>query len=98
MDIGFPTNEYTFPEGEGSFMGKLVMKKWTDNKALLCYFDTQDSRKLKIQVYWKPELSKSYRPRNSSLDVSQIPIGTVVRVEYGLSKNGKTIWLTAEII
>jgi len=98
MEMEFPTTEYSFPESIGSFTGTLVMKKWTDKPALLCYFDTTDGEKLKLQVYWHSDNDRSYRPKNSDVDISEIQIGTALRVGYEKSKKGYTTWLTVKTV
>ena len=52
MEMGFPTKEYEFPETEGEFFGTLVIKKWNNKGGLICYFDTDDGRKLKLCVWF----------------------------------------------
>ena len=96
---GFPTGEYTFPQGSGSFVGELVLKMWNNNNALVCYFDTTEGEKYKLCVWFSYDANRSYRPQHSPLDLSYVDIGTSLYVEYDRFPNGyATRWLKAEIV
>lgn len=94
----FPMDEYTFPLGDGCFVGKLVMKKWNRCNGLNCFFDTEDGQKFKVCVWFSHEAERSYRPAYSDIDMSVQQIGTVMRVKFKATASGKTKWLEAEIL
>lgn len=94
----FRCQDYQFPKGVGSFVGELVMKKWGKQRSLICYFDTKDGNAYKLCVWFSYEDERTYRPRQSDLDISMVEIGSILRVEYDESKSGKARWLKAEIL
>lgn len=96
--LKFPIAQYEFPTGDGEFTGKLVMKKWSDKRGLICYFDTYDGQMYKICVWFKSQASKSYRPKKSDMDISMVEIGTELKVTFETNKNSKTVWLNAQKI
>lgn len=98
IDMGFPVKEYDFPPGSGSFIGTLVMKKWSNGIGLICYFNVDGGKKYKLMVWFSRKDDRSYRPALSDLDVSYVPIGSRMKVEYEKMTTGKTKWLSAEII
>jgi hypothetical protein len=98
MELGFPAKDYSFPEGTGLFSGTLVMKKWSNNRGLICYFDTDDGQKRKLCVWFRGDPEKTYRPRKSDLDISLVELGSRLRVGYAATKSGNSNWLTAEIL
>ena len=98
MEMEFPTKEYEFPETAGKFIGTLVMKKWNSKGGLLCYFDTDDGRKLKLCVWFNYKSERSYRPKSCDLDISYVNIGSTLQVEHAITKSGKSKWLTAELL
>ena len=98
IDMDFPIREYDFPDGAGNFTGTLVMKKWNSNRALICYFDTNDGRKLKLCVWYKYSADKAYRPQKSELDISYVELDSRLLVEYETMKSGKTRWVDAKLL
>ena len=96
--MGFPAKDYAFPTGEGSFTGTLVMKKWNGKNALICYFDADDGAKYKLCVWFSYDVNRTYRPTNSTVDISYVDIGSTIKVAYGQTKNGKSKWLDAEVL
>ena len=44
-EMGFDSKAYEFPEGENEIAATLVMKKWTNKKGLICFFDTDDGKR-----------------------------------------------------
>lgn len=97
-DMEFPVSDYDFPEDEGDFTGTLIMKKWSKNQGIICYFVTDCGKRLKICV-WNHRLpERKYRPRESNVDISHLPLGSKLEVEYTLSKKGKTEWNDVDII
>lgn len=97
-DMGFPMSDYDFPQGEGSFTGTLVMKRWNKQNGLICYFNTTDGYKYKLCVWFSHDAKRAYRPAKSEVDISYVEIGSVVKVTYGLTRNGKSKWLEAEVL
>ncbi len=95
-EMGFPQKEYDFPEKEegDTFIGTLIMKKWTDRNGLLCYFDCDNGEKYKIYIWPRND----YKPRDSELDISYVELGTKLKVDYIMSKKGRTNWVNAEIV
>ena len=99
-EMGFPTHEYHFPSGDGFFTGSLVMKKWgkTGISNLTCYFETTRGEHYKLCVWYNKSPSRSYRPTQSDLDISYLPLGTMLRAVYETTSAGKTKWIDAEIV
>ena len=97
-DMGFPMSDYDFPHGEGSFTGTLVMKRWNKQNGLICYYDTNDGYKYKLCVWFSHDEKRAYRPAKSEVDISYVEIGSVVKATYGLTRNGKSKWLEAEVL
>lgn len=98
-EMGFPIWDYDFPAGRGEFTGTLVLKRWNEHLALICYFDTDQGEKLKLCIWFKYDNERTYRPRNSDLDVSEIPLGSRVQVTFEPSGTGKsTVWLSASVM
>ena len=49
-----PMNDYRYPEESGSFTGTLTFRCWHRSKPmLLCFFDADDGRKIKLSVWWQ---------------------------------------------
>ena len=47
-------NDYRYPEESGSFTGTLTFRCWHRSKPmLLCFFDADDGRKIKLPVWWQ---------------------------------------------
>lgn len=98
--MGFPIWDYDFPIGRGEFTGTLVLKRWNKHLALTCYFDTDQGENLKLCVWFNYyDNTRTYRPKNSELDVSEISLGSRVHVTFEPSRTGKsTIWLSASVL
>ena len=94
-ELGFPRNEYQFPEYTGTFKGLLVMKEW-GKRNLICYFDTENHERYKLCVWFDYNDSKSYKPRKSDIDFTTAELNTVWMVAFAISKSGTTAWMTAE--
>ena len=49
-----PINDYRYPDESGSFTGTLTFRCWHRSKPmLLCFFDADDGRKIKLSVWWQ---------------------------------------------
>lgn len=94
----YPLSHYRFPVGDGSFTGTLVERKLNCQQGLNCFFETADGEALKMCVWPDYTIRCSFHPKHSDLDISVLPIGTLLRVTYKQSKTGKTKWLEAEIV
>jgi hypothetical protein len=94
-EMGFPVWDYDFPAGRGEFAGTLVHKRWVPNRGLVCYFDTDHAEKYKIGVWYRQYYDpKQDHPKNSDLDISELTLGSRMRVTFEPSKTGKTtVWL-----
>ena len=99
-DIGFPYFDYEFPNGGGTFTGTLVFKKWSKkaSTSLICYFDTDDGEKLKMCVWFSYDDERTYRPKQSDVDMKKAELNTKWQISHSISRSGKTIWLTADPI
>ncbi len=96
IGMNFPREQYTFPTGNGNFNGTLAMKMWSDKQGLICYFDTDNNEKFKLCVWFSNNDDKSYRPKQSTVDISYLEIGTKCIITYE-NKNGKTVWLDVDV-
>ena len=74
------------------------MKRWNKQNGLICYFNTTDGYKYKLCVWFSHDEKRAYRPAKSEVDISYVEIGSVVKVTYGLTRNGKSKWLEAEVL
>jgi len=96
-EMGFPYADYQFPPDGDSFTGTLVFKKWAKKTAsLICYFDTDGGEKLKLCVWFSGDDSRTYRPKRSDVNMKEADLNTKWAVTYLITKNGKTVWLTAD--
>ncbi len=93
----YPIHEYRFPLDDGCFVGTLVRKKWNNSNGLNCFFDTVDGHPYKLCA-WNSHDSEGYCPACSDLDVSLLPIGTMLKVKYRITRSGKCKWLEAEVV
>lgn len=97
-ELEFPVYDYEFPKGSGEFQGTMVMKKWSEKKCLICYFDTTDGEELKICVWYSENEARSYRPKQSDVDISELPLGCELKVGYAPTSTKKTRWDTVEVL
>lgn len=95
-DMGFPSADYSFPSDGDTFTGKLVFKKWSKQPSLICYFDTDNSEKLKLCVWFSGNDKYTYRPKKSDVNMKEVDVNTKWKVTYLITKSGKTMWLTAD--
>ena len=93
-----PYEAYHFPVGDGCFVGTLVMKKWNRCDVLNCFFDGEDGRRYKLCVWNEYETGRAYCPVYTDIDISKLPLGTVLKAKYRETRSGKTKWLEAEIL
>lgn len=76
-----PLDNYSYQENTGEFTGTLTFRCWHRNKLmLLCHFDTDDGRRLKLPVWWK-SWGVSYSPAESYISFADevydgVPAGT----------------------
>ena len=98
VEMGFPSAEYKFPDDPGEKICTLTMKQWGKQDVLICYFDTENGEKLKLCVWFSRNDIRSYRPRNSDLDISYVELGSRMRVVYDLTASGKSRFLDAELL
>ena len=61
---------------------------------MTCYFDLDTGEKLRLTVWWKGD-GRSYRPRNSDLDLSMTEIGTRMEIAYDVTESGRSLFLYA---
>lgn len=97
-EMRFPISEFVFPEGDGGFTATLVMKKWSKNNALLCYFETDCGNKFKLILWNHPVTQQKYRPKNSDTDISHLPFNSKVKVVYQQDSKGNTLWNEVEVL
>ena len=95
-EMGFERAAYKFPTAPGKGTGTLVMKIW-GNKCLICYFKMDDGEKLKLSVFREHEFDRFFQPEKCSLDMSEVKIGSVMEISYGITKNGTAKFLTAKV-
>lgn len=97
-NIGFPYFDYQFPTEGGTFNGTLVFKKWSRKAttSLTCYFDTDKGERLKLCVWFSYSDSRSYRPKESDVNMKEVKLNTKWQISYRITKSAKTMWLTAD--
>ena len=92
-----PLEEYRFPEEGGSFTGTLVYRCWHRNKPmLLCYFDTDDGRKMKLAAWWQ-SWGVSYSPSETHISFTDVVMnGSRWKCTYCKKENGYIRWQRAD--
>lgn len=63
---------------------------------MTCYFDTDNGERLKLCVWFSYDDSRSYRPKESDVDMKKAELNTKWRISHLITKSGKTKWLTAD--
>ena len=96
-EMGFEVTDYDFPTEPGIVNAALVMKRWGNNN-LVCYFEGDDGEKIKLCAWWSQYENRSYRPRDSDIDFTEVELGTRFKLEYGISTKGGAIFISAEPI
>lgn len=97
-NMDFPASQYSFLEGPGEGAATLVMKQWGKQNVLICYFNTDDGKKLKLCVWFCRNASRTYRPRHSDLDLSYIGLNSRLHISYDVNESGKSRFLNAELL
>lgn len=92
-----PLQEYHFPEKSGQFTGTLTYRCWHRSKPmLLCYFDTDDGRKLMLAVWWQ-SWGVNYSPSETLINFcDEVSNGSRWRCTYRKKENGYIRWTQAE--
>ena len=97
--VGF---DYTVPEEECIFVGRLVNRVWYNNKnvyGLVCNFITEDGRKIALFAFRHKLPNEIYSPRNCDIDFAHdVKDGTIWRCTHASTKYGKLFWKSAELI
>ena len=92
-----PFDDYSFPTGEGEFVGTLRYRTWHPKSrvpCLWCCFDTDDGQKYKLSAWW----DKNYRPSKSGISFADdVRNGTKWRCTFTKTKRGYASWVTAEV-
>ena len=96
-EMGFDVTGYDFPTEPRIVNATLVMKRWGNNN-LVCYFESDEGEKFKLCAWWSQYENRSYRPRDSDIDFSEVELGTRFNLEYGISEKGRAIFISAEPI
>ena len=94
--LGFDRAAYKFPTVPGKGTCTLVMKIW-GTKCLICYFVMDDGEKLKLSVFREHVFDRFFYPEKCSLDMSEVEIGSIMEISYGITKNGRAKFLTAKV-
>ena len=99
-DPGMPytPEDYHFPQCDGCFIGKLVSKRWNNSCGINCFFVDKCGHPYILCAWRSDSENGGYSPAYSSLDVSQMPLGTLLRVTYRINRAGKCKWLDAQCI
>ena len=94
-------NEYLFPEESGTFIGTLEHKTYkSDRKCLMCYFRTDDSRKIVLPI-WEDSKTSKYTTQNNkeTCFLNDVQEGSRWKCEYEVVKDkGYTRFLNAIMI
>jgi hypothetical protein len=93
-DSGFSYQDYSMPDA-GTYNAVLVLRSWGKCDTLHCYFETDDGKKLKLQVY-----HPTYCPRESCIPFngSEVHAGDKFKVTVKLNGAGHTFWAAAGLI
>ena len=92
-----PLSGYSYPEDSGEFTGTLAFRCWHKNKPmLLCFFDTDDERKIKLQVWWQ-SWGTNYSPAEEDINFADgVFDGSRWHCTYTKKENGYISWRSAE--
>ena len=92
-----PINDYRYPEESGSFTGTLTFRCWHRNKPmLLCFFDADDGRKIKLSVWWQ-SWGVNYSPSKTLINFAdEVFDGSRWHCTYRKKSNGYIRWERAE--
>lgn len=97
-DMERSMDEYQFPTCDGCFIGTLVTKRWNSTTGLNCYFDGADGQAYILCAWRREETPYGYCPLYTDLDLSMLPVGTMLKVKYRISRSGKCKWLEADVL
>lgn len=92
----FDLQDYRLLLGEGEFIGTLDHKHWGEKVNLICYFTTSEGEKVKLIVY--RDVNEKYMLYKGNVDFRDAELGTKWKCTYGITKNGKSKWKTAELV
>ena len=95
-EIGYPN--YTFPEGDGSFVGKLVKKRQNRRNGINCFFDGVNGERYMLCVWDDHDPARAFSPLHSDVNILRLPCGTMIKARYRATVSGKTKWLEAEVL
>ena len=92
-----PMNDYRYPEESGSFTGTLTFRCWHRSKPmLLCFFDADDGRKIKLSVWWQ-SWGVNYSPSKTLINFAdEVFDGSRWHCTYRKKSNGYIRWERAE--
>lgn len=92
-----PLDDYSYPKNTGEFIGTLAFRCWHKNKPmLLCYFDTDDGRKIVLPV-WQQDWGVCYSPSETHINFAdEVFDGSRWRCTYHKKENGYIRWQRAE--
>ena len=95
--LAAPMYDYTYPPDSGEFTGTLSFRCWHRNKPmLLCFFDTDDGRKIKLQV-WFQTWGVCYSPAETHINFAdEVFDGSRWHCVYEKKDNGFIRWRRAE--
>lgn len=91
-EMGFDSKAYEFPEGENEITATLVMKKWTNKKGLICFFDTDDGNHYKLIAYLRRPGTGQYTAKDYDIDMSNEPLGARFKIRYSSLEKPYTVW------
>lgn len=94
-----PLDDYSYPTGNSEFTGTLAFRCWHRNEPmLLCYFDTDDGRKLVLPV-WNQAWGVSYSPAETHINFAdEVSDGSRWRCAFKKKPNGYIRWMRAEVL
>ena len=92
-----PQDQYRYPEESGSFTGTLTFRCWHRSKPmLLCFFDADDGRKIKLSVWWQ-SWGVNYSPSKTLINFAdEVFDGSRWHCTYRKKSNGYIRWEQAE--
>lgn len=90
-------DDYRYPEESGSFTGTLTFRCWHRSKPmLLCFFDADDGRKIKLSVWWQ-SWGVNYSPSKTLINFAdEVFDGSRWHCTYRKKSNGYIRWERAE--
>jgi hypothetical protein len=87
--------QYSFDVPVGTWLGTLQAVAWGKSHNLLCYFTSEeDGSRYILSTFWNSQ----FRPHDTGPEFDKEAIGSVYQITTAMSKNGRTKFVSAELL